>query len=281
MTNLDPIVSQAAFSSAAISAAGSLKALEGNSQLKPVNAGNAASTAITALAVADAGYLGPEDVLGGDAGFLAMMSDSCDTDKLLGQVGLPLAVERVYLKPHAACRYCHPAIDAALDLRSQHQLDTHSVARIQVETYELAVRHHDHTTVENSASAKMSIPYGVAVALQYGAVGISEFSDEHIRSDAVRRLMSRTLVSADEGYSRAFPHQTSARLTITLNNGRTLIGEVNQPKGDPQNPLSDDDVRNKFINLTLSSHFPEARAHKIYDAVMQLPNSPNLLYELL
>ncbi len=61
-----------------------------------------------------------------------------------------LAIEGIYLKPYAACRHCHPAIEAAICLRENHNLDYESVAAVRVITYDLAVFGHDHSDVRGN-----------------------------------------------------------------------------------------------------------------------------------
>jgi 2-methylcitrate dehydratase PrpD len=70
------------------------------------------------------------------------------------------AIEKSYTKPYAACRYCHPAIEAAIKLGKT--VDTKKIQEIFVNTYDLAVSGHEHTDIKGSGSARMSIPYGVA-----------------------------------------------------------------------------------------------------------------------
>lgn len=281
MRNAAPSIVKNALSAAAVSAAGSLKVLEDNSQLKPINAGHAAASAITAVAIAECGFVGPADVFAGNAGFLAMMADTCDSDKLFGLTDEPLAIERVYFKPYAACRYCHPAIEATLALRAQGDIDTRSIKRIRVSTYELAVKHHDHTAVENVSSAKMSIPFSVAVALEYGAAGVAEYSEQAVQSDSVARVMKAVEVQADETYTAAFPRRTSAKVEITFNDGRVVTSEVHEPKGDPGKPLSDEEVSEKFVSLAMFSGMRESRAREVCDLVWQLPAHADRFYTLI
>ena len=154
-----------ALSIAAVSAFGTLKVLEDNSQLKPYNVALAAQISINSVAMAKAGFQGPDDVLNGSRGFFEMLSDEINLDFLTIQKNEVLAIERVYVKPYDACRYCHPGIDAALNLMNKYKVEPETIKSIEVATYDIAVKHQDHVLVANSSSAKMSIPYSVAAAL--------------------------------------------------------------------------------------------------------------------
>ena len=281
MCNFDFLKTKHAFSVAAISAGGSLKVLEDNSQLKPYNSGHAAVSAIMACTVAEAGFEGPDDVLAGKSGFLSMMGVDIKESELFEKRFNTLAIEQVYFKPYAACRYCHPAIEAVLKLKNQASVDGSRIKEIRVSTYELAVTNHDHTIVESVASAKMSIPFSVAVALKTGAAGLAEYTPEIISDSAVRSLMSKVVVSPDDKCTALFPQDTAAQVDILLNDGSLLSAEVFNAKGDPQNPMSDDELFQKFYELSRYGGIAAERAHRIREGVLNLPEGlPNLIAEL-
>lgn len=270
-----------AFSAAAVSAGGSLKVLEDNSQLKPVNSGNAAMSAIVANSLAQAGYAGPNDVLSGDLGFVEMMGGT-NIDNLLGVGGNDdLAIGQVYFKPYAACRYSHAAIQATLELKEQHSLDASSVEQISIETYSLAVANHDHTAVESTSSAKMSIPYSVATALIHGSASLDAFSTDTLNSVLLRDLTKRVTVRPGEKYTAQFPQKTGAKVDVLLKTGETLSMEVENAKGDPMAPLSDEELIEKFFNLCDYSRIDSDRKKRIQKGVFELPRSlPELIEEL-
>ncbi|MCH7226416.1 MmgE/PrpD family protein [Haloferula sp. A504] len=270
-----------AFSAAVVSAGGSLKVLQGDSHLKPFNPGHASVSAITAMALAEAGFEGPDDPLGGPSGFLEMMAGSWNEATLTSESSAPIAVERVYFKPHAACRYCHPAIDAALELRAVPGFDGRRIRSIRVRTYQLAVAGHDHVAPESVSSAKMSIPFSVAVALLRGRAGIDEYTEETIRDVLVISLARLVEVSADDGHTAVFPAQTPARVDLTLDDGSILTAEVREPKGDPGAPLSDEEVDDKFLSLARFAGLEPDRASALRDAARQFDEHAADLYQLL
>jgi 2-methylcitrate dehydratase PrpD len=88
-------------------------------------------------------------------------------------------------------------------------------------------------------------------------------------------------VEADEKFTAAFPKQTSARVEITMADGRIIEGVVHEPKGDPCNPLTDDEVSDKFMSLTNFSGMPRDRAAAMRNAVWNLPTDAGRLYDML
>lgn len=159
------------------------------------------------------------------------MSDGLDEEQLRPKEGDAFAVERVYVKPHAACRYCHPAIDAALKIRAEESLRHEMVEFVTVATYELAVAKHDHRVVNNISSAKMSIPYSTAVALVVGKAGIGEYSDECIANPEIAALAQKVAVRADEDLTALFPKYSAATVEIKTVDGKCFAERIDSPKG--------------------------------------------------
>lgn len=237
-----------AISTALVSASGTLKVLEGSSELKPYNAGQAAVTGLMAVSLARSGFKAPDDSLSGDFGFLRMTAGAVDEAQFAAGEDT-LAVERVYVKPHAACRYCHSPIDAAIKLRSDHSLRAEDVDSISVDTYDLAVKNHDHVEIPSSSSAKMSIPYSVAVALTVGEAGMAQFDMDLVATVNDSGLAKKVRVHSDKELSAIYPHKNPASVTVTTKSGRTYVERVDYPKGEPANPVSDAELEQKFCSL--------------------------------
>ncbi|MBO4869793.1 MAG: MmgE/PrpD family protein, partial [Clostridia bacterium] len=157
---------------AAGSAAGMLEIQEQGSELKPYNVGRAAADGLTAAYMGLTDYATPDDMFGGERGFFELFSDSYDADKLTGDTDY-FEIERIYVKPYASCRHSHSAVEAAIRL---HEVtDIKSIESVEVKTYKLAVKGHDHKDVPGVSSANLSIPYAVAAGLVYGRADLSGF----------------------------------------------------------------------------------------------------------
>ena len=270
-----------AFSIAAVSAFGTLKVLEDNSQLKPYNVAQAAQISINSAAMARAGFMGPEDVLSGKRGFFEMLSDEINLSFLNIQDNQKLAIERVYVKPYAACRYCHPVIDAALNINKKHKLDLEKIESIEVSTYELAVKYHDHVLIDNISSAKMSIPYSVAIALTTNNAGINQFTDNYIYDKKISSLTKKVKVYSSDEFTKLFPIYSSAEIVIKTHCGDIIREKVLSPKGEPETPLSDDELMNKFLLLVHFNKIKEIDSGKVISTVFDIENNINKLFELL
>lgn len=260
-----------AFSAACISAAGSLKVLEDVSELKPYNCAKASLMGYYAAMMAGAGFKGPHDPLGGETGFLRMMADSYDEGRLLNWDGI-FAVEKVYLKPYASCRHTHPEIEAAFTIRQQDGFDADKICDIKVTTYKGVLGKHDFNTVYGESSARMSIPYSLAVALCTGKAGIEEFTDKYIHDPLVQKLTKMVVIEGDENLSKLVPDKRVAVVIVQQENGKVFMSRVEYPKGEPENPLSEDELFAKFLSMTDHAQVGGNQSEKLFQMVMRNNN---------
>ena len=237
-----------AFATACVSASGMLKVLDDGSELKPYNVAKTALLALTSVQLAKAGFKGHPDPLGGNRGFLKMMTGREDIVLKPALLNGTYAIMKSYTKPYASCRYTHPAVEATVDLRHKYKIKAEDVERIDVQTYDLAVAGHDHTDIAGPYSAKMSIPYSVAAGLVYGKAGLQEFTEEKVKNAVVLNLTKKIHVMPDEKLSKAFPDVQAAVVIIKTKN-RMLTGRVDFPKGEPENPLTLEEFRNRYDGL--------------------------------
>lgn len=269
-----------AFSAAAISSGGLLKAIEDNSELKPYNAARAALIGYISASMARAGFSGPNDVLSGENGFLEVFSNKIN-EKNFEFNDNTLAIEQVYFKPYAACRYCHPSIESTLKIRDRYDLDLNQIKQIKVSTYYWAVKNHDHIDIKGITSAKMSIPYSIAVTLMLGKAGINEFIHDNITNENILSLTKKVIVETNDEFTKKFPEQSSSLVKIEMNNGVTYSECVNYPKGEPENPLSDQELIDKFRSLATFAGKNQSEIDLMVEYVMDIENNLDKLFKLL
>ena len=233
------------FAAACVAASGMLKVLDDGSELKPYNVAKTALLSLTALQMAKAGFQGHADPLGG-RGFFKMMTGKEDVELKPVLLNGTYAIMKSYTKPYASCRYTHPAVEAAIRLRGT--VHAEDVEQIRIRTYDLAVSGHDHTDIPGSYSAKMSIPYATAAGLLYGKAGLQEFSEEAVKDETILRLTKKIHVEADETLSEVFPAVQAAVMEIVTRNG-VYTERVDFPKGEPENPLTDEEFRTRYDGL--------------------------------
>ena len=229
-------------------AAGVLEMQEDDSDLKPYNVGRAAMDAVAAAYIGRSGMKGPKDAIGGKRGFLKVMTDEPHPEYLTDFTSKTLCIEQVYQKVYAACRHAHPAIEAALALRDEIAID--EIEHIKVQAYKLAVAGHDHKTVSSISSAKMSIPFSVAVALIKGDAGLQAFTEETVLDRRILDLAQKVDVVEDELLTAQSPAKRASIVVIQTSKG-TYTKQVDYPKGEPENPLSKEELEEKFRGLAM------------------------------
>ena len=140
-----------------------------------------------------------------------------------------------------------------------------------METYDLAVKGHDHTDIIGAYSAKMSTPYSTAVALIYGRAGLQEFTKEILEDKNVQNLTSKVQVIADADLSHIFPSKQSAVVTITTKKG-VCSERVDFPKGEPENPLAEEEFRERYEALMAYGGIKE----NVYTSIFNKVNQPDI-----
>lgn len=266
-----------AFASACVAASGMLKVLDDGSELKPYNVAKTALLALTSIQIAKAGFKGHADPLGG-RGFFKMMAGKEDIELKPVLLNGTYAIMKSYTKPYASCRYTHPAVEAAIHLRKNVRPE--DVEDITVQTYDLAVSGHDHTDIPGSYSAKMSIPYATAVGLIYGKAGLQEFSEETVKEKEILRLVHKVKVSADDELSAVFPGIQAAVVTIKTKDG-VHKDRVDFPKGEPENPLDDQEFRERYDGLMEYAGVDGAVSSKAFDTAYRKNTTVNELVKKL
>ena len=267
-----------AFAAAAVAASGMLKVLDDGSELKPYNVAKTALLALTSLQLGKAGFEGHADPLGG-RGFFRMMTGREDVELKSVLLNGTYAVMKSYTKPYASCRYTHPAVEAAIRMRDRVRPE--EVAEIDIRTYDLAVTGHDHTEIPGSYSAKMSIPYATAAGLIYGRAGLREFSEEAVRGADILELTKKVRVSADEELSAAFPGIQAAVVTIRTKGGKAYTERVDFPKGEPENPLTEEEFRSRYDGLMEYAGVAGPVRSAVFDTVYRMDAKAEELAEQL
>ena len=252
-----------AFAAACVAASGMLKVLDDGSELKPYNVAKTSLLALTALQLAKSGFKGHRDPLGG-RGFLKMMTGKEDIELKPVLLNGTYAIMKSYTKPYASCRYTHPAVEAMIHMRDQVKAE--DIEEVDIKTYDLAVSGHDHTDIPGSYSAKMSIPYASAAGMIFGKAGLQEFSEETVRRSDVLNLTKKFKVTADDELSSVFPGIQAAIVTIKTKDN-TYTERVDFPKGEPENPMSEEEFRSRYDGLMEYGEISSEVSDKVYETV--------------
>jgi len=234
---------------AASHAGGLFAFLNQSAEVKRVHSGKASRDAVASAELALLGVTGPRSVFEGVHGYIdAFARGEFARGTLVDGLGDTWVMLNTYVKPYPSCRHLHAPIDGVLAMRTKHGFTSDQIAEVVVRTHTVA-SHHGNQNVESFLDAQMSIPYAVAVAAKYGEVGLDEFY-EHNRTDVeVNRITRLTSVVADAACDADYPRLRPAIVTITLADGRKIETRIDQPYGEPSNPVTDEDMTAKFLRL--------------------------------
>ena len=230
-------------------AAGLQQAFRSEAMSKPLHAGRAAEAGVLAALAAAKGVTGVHDILEGEVGFGAAMSVNPDWEKATRGLGTDYNIVHVTFKNHGCCGHTFPSLDAVIELRNKHKLAPKDIARIRIATYQGGLDVVDNFKPEGDYQAKFSLPYVVAHALIHGSVRLNAFGPDRLNDPQLRALMAKVELSADPELSRAFPRQRAARVEIETTDGRKLSHFQETRKGDPELPLSDAELNDKYLEL--------------------------------
>jgi 2-methylcitrate dehydratase PrpD len=268
-------------------AAGSMEFLATGAWTKRFHPGWAAHSGLIAAALARQGFTGPETIIEGRAGFVQAYSQAPRPERVTQGLGDSFEILATAVKPHACCRYMQAPIDAILELVRTHDIAADDVAQVTLGILDTAfpiicepaaIKYAPRSVVD----AQFSMPFGAAVALLCRRASLAEFSPEMVADPRVRALMPRVALVRDPELERGFPREWPAWASIELRDGRKVSAAVRYPKGDPQNPLSWDELLAKYRELGRSV-LPEERLDELSRRVRALESAPDVapLWRLL
>lgn len=245
----DAAVMQHALATATTFASGLQQAFRSDAMTKALHAGHAAAVGVQAGRGARHGITGVMDILEGEVGFGVALAEQPDWSIATRGLGEHYNIASITQKNHGCCGHTFAAIDAVVLLRKLHDIDPEQIASIAISTYRTAVDVTGNFQPSTAFEAKFSLPYVVAHAVVHGSVRLDAFEPERLSSTLLRSLMARVKLSADPDLSAGFPRQRAARVAIVFKDGRRLEHFSPYRKGDPDAPLTDTELNDKFDEL--------------------------------
>jgi 2-methylcitrate dehydratase PrpD len=268
LTGLDTATTASALGIAGSMAAGLFAYLEDGTATKPIHPAWAAHGGILAARLASLGAEGPASVIEGKFGlyhaFLGAERGEIDVESQLADLGSRWETPRIAYKPFPVCHFMHGSLGAAAEALDGRLLSPDEIADVLVTVPAAGVSLVLEPVEAKKAprsdyEGKFSLQYSVASMLVRGHVSVSDFSDEAIADPAVLAVAGKVRYETPEypTYPQAFP----GGVHVTLADGTTLERDFPHQKGGPENPMSDDEVREKFrlnAELALPPHAVDA-----------------------
>lgn len=231
-----------------------------------------------AMAGLSAAYLAAD----GFTGAPALTFESDDVAAIWSDLGTRWRILEQYFKAYPVCRWAQPAIEAALMLRQSHGLAASDIQRVEIVSFHEAVRLATRRPV-SSDQAQYSLPFPVAAALVRGQVGAGEVSGAALDDPAILRLAETMILTEADEYNAHFPAARWAHAVFYLADGSVLTGIPAEARGGEHNPLTDDEIHQKYWRLA-EPVLGTARTQQIEECVERLPDvesGPDDLRELV
>ena len=232
----------------------------------------ATQSGVLAALLAEKGYTGPEHVVDGKEGLTHCLGPEWKLNVLTDGLGDSWRITQCGMKAFPTEALTHTPISAVLDLVKEHDLHPEQVAKIHVRSLARAAdiladpsKYDPHS----KETADHSLPYVIAAALVDRQVTPLQFTPEKIMSPEIRAQLRKVEVVADPQIEKVFPALQRVIVTIRRTDGQEFTRQLDFPKGDPRNSLSDKEVEEKFAALA-GSLLPQAVQKKVIKAVWTL-----------
>jgi len=232
----------------------------------------ATQSGVLAALLAEKGYSGPEHVVDGKEGLTHVFGPEWKLNLLTDGLGESWRITQCGMKAFPTEALTHTPISAVLDLVKTNDLHPEQVEKIQIRSLARAAdilsdpSKYDPRTRE---TADHSLPYVIAAALVERQVTPVQFTMEKIMDAKIRAQLKKVEVVADPEIEKVFPALQRAIVNITTKDGRMLSKQLDFPKGDPRNPLTDQEVEEKFAALAEGVLSNQAQK-KVKEAVWNL-----------
>src|SRR6266496_1545962 len=232
----------------------------------------ATQSGVLAALMAEKGYTGPEHVVDGKEGLSHCFGPEWKLSLLTEGLGDSWRITQCGMKAFPTEALTHTPISAVLDLVKTNDLKPHQVEKVQIRSLARAAdilsdpsKYDPHT----KETADHSLPYVIAAAIVDRQVTPAQFEMKKIMDPAIRAQLKKVAVVADPEIEKVFPALQRVVVNITTIEGRTFSRQLDYPKGDPRNPLTDAEVEEKFAALA-EGVLSAGAQKKLIDAIWNL-----------
>lgn len=245
---------------------------------KPFHAGRSSESGVVAAQFASYGWTAAGNILEAPRGFFSAAGGGYDSSAIAGKLGAPwtFADPGVSIKPHPSGSLTHPGMTKMLELIKTNGIKAADVARVRIGTNSNMPNALIHHRPRNELQAKFSMQFCMAILLIEGRAGLNEFTDEVVLRDDVKAMIEKVDFVVDARAEAAGYHLMTTYIDITLNDGRSISGMADFGKGSPANPMSYDEVSQKFLECAEFAHWDMGRAREVVGMVAAFETLPDL-----
>lgn len=234
---------------------------------KPFHAGRAAENGVTAAELAELGFTASPNGLEADRGFFRAAGGGYSPEMIEGKLGDPWTFHfpGVSIKPHPSGSLTHPGMAVMMDLIRKHDIDAKRVKRVSVGTNHNMPNALIHHQPKNELQAKFSMEFCMAILLLDRAAGLDQFTDAFVDREDVRALIPKVHFGVHpEAEAAGFDKMTTI-VEVEMDDGRIHAGRADFGKGSPANPMTDDELSEKFRQCAAWGGLDAGRTQAILD----------------
>jgi 2-methylcitrate dehydratase PrpD len=270
LKGLDAVHTARAFGVAGSHAAGLRENF--GTMMKPFHAGHAAESGVVAADFAAIGWTAAEQILEAQRGFFHAYGGTYDPSAIVDRLGNPWTLQNpgVSIKPFPSGSLTHPGMTELQRLIRANSIKAADVERVEVGTNHNmpnALIHHRPTT---GLQAKFSMEFCMSILLLDGKADQTKYTDAVVNRDDVKKMIERVRFYVDPEAENAGFDKMTTILKITLKDGRTISGRADFGKGSPTDPMSYNEVAEKFRGCAAFAEWPTAKTNQVVDMVRKL-----------
>jgi 2-methylcitrate dehydratase len=232
----------------------------------------ATQSGVLAALMAEKGYTGPEHVVDGKEGLTHCFGPSWKLNLLTDGLGESWRITQCGMKAFPTEALTHTPISAVLDIVKSNDLKPEQVEKVQIRSLARAadiLSDPSKYDPQSKETADHSLPYVIAAAIAERQVTPVQFEMKKIMDPTIRAQLKKVEVVADPEIEKVFPALQRVIVNLTATDGRTFTKQLDYPKGDPRNPLTDAEVEEKFAALA-EGVLSEGAQGKLKNAIWNL-----------
>ena len=246
---LDASQTTAALGLGAAFTGGTFQGHEEGSWQRSLNGGMAGERAVSAAQLARSGFKASTMGLEGVQGFSAMFCNGrLDPEDLFGGIGESFIITDRWVKAYPMNVTLHAPVEALLSIMAEHDL-RHTDIEVIDAAWQRVEPFLAKQKVSTVVAAQASLPFALSVAAVHRCVTVDQFTDETVADPEVQAMIAKTAVHQDAELFQRVTNSMPGRVTVRTTDGREFTAEVLYPKGNPGNPMTEDEFKAKFMNM--------------------------------
>lgn len=246
--------------------------------MKPFHAGHAAEIGVFSTELTDMGWTGAEGILEAPRGFFHAFGGTYDPAAIMDKLGKPwtFASPGVSIKPFPSGSLTHPGMTEMLRLIRNEHIKAADVEKVEIGTNHNLPNALIHHRPKDALQAKFSMEFCIAILLLDGKAGLPQFTDTVVNRVDVQEMIGHIRFYVDpEAEAAGFDKMTTI-IKIHLKDGRLINGRADFGKGSPANPMSYDEVAEKFYGCADFANWPMEKAKQIVALVRTLESETDM-----